>query len=61
MMEKHGVIAPQVTPPETGDTARPAANIKQSCDNSAAELRAIRELDGDFRKIAAEATRKSLR
>lgn len=61
MMEKQGIVAPRVTPPEKGDTAKTAAQIKRSCADSDAELQAIRELDGDFRKIAAEATKKSLR
>lgn len=64
MMEKQGIVAPHVTPPETGDTApaiQAAPQIKRSCDNPEAELTAIRELDGDFRKAAAEATRQSLR
>lgn len=60
-MEKQGIVAPHVTPPEDGDTAKVAARIKRSCENTAAELQAIRELDGDFRKAAAEATKKSLR
>jgi hypothetical protein len=61
MMEKQGIVTPSVTPPETGDTAQTAAQIKRACETPAAELQAIRELDGDFRKHAAEATKKSLR
>ena len=61
MMEKQGIVAPDVTPPKEGDTAKNAAQIKQSCANPEAELQAIRELDGDFRKLAAEATKKALR
>lgn len=60
-MEKRGVIAPEVTPPEHADTA--ASAEKSEAVKSAEEnrLKAIRELDGDFRKAASEATRKSLR
>jgi hypothetical protein len=61
MMEKQGIVAPHVTPAEDGDTAKTAAQIKRSCETPEAELQAIRELDGDFRKAAAEATKKSLR
>ena len=60
MMEKHGAIQPGVTPPEKADTAAgvdKAAAIKPAvCDSP----RAIDALDSDFRKTAAEATRKSL-
>lgn len=59
-MEKHGAIQPGVTPPENEDTAsvvdRPQA-IKTAADDSA---QAIDVLDNDFRKAAADATRKSL-
>jgi hypothetical protein len=61
MMEKQGIVAPHVTPPEDGDTAKTAAQITQVCEKPEVELQAIRELDGDFRKAAAEATTKSLR
>lgn len=61
MMEKQGIVAPHVTPSEDGDTAKTAAIIKRTRENPEAELQAIRELDGDFRKAAAEATKKSLR
>jgi hypothetical protein len=61
MMEKQGIVAPHVTPPEEGDTANTAAQIKRSCENPTTDLQSVRELDADFRKAAAEATRKSLR
>lgn len=61
-MEKHGEVKPGITPPENQDTASPAVDrfeaIKMAEDD---RLKAIKELDGDFRKCAAEATRKSLR
>jgi hypothetical protein len=60
-MEKRGEIKPGITPPENDDTAATVNSgqpIKLAEEDS---LRAIRELDGDFRKCAAEATRKSLR
>ena len=61
-MEKHGEIKPGTTPAENQDTAKPVGDrskaIKMAEDD---RLKAIRELDGDFRKCAAEATRKSLR
>ena len=55
-MEKHGEIKPGVTPPENQDAANKNPVKMAEEDN----LRVIRELDGDFRKCAAEATRKSL-
>jgi hypothetical protein len=61
MMEKQGIIAPHVTPAVDGEPAPAPAQIKRSCATPEAELQTIRELDGDFRKAAAEATRKSLR
>lgn len=61
MMEKQGIVAPHVTPPEDGDTAKTATHITGTREIPEAELQAIRELDGDFRKAAAEATKKSLR
>lgn len=61
-MEKNGEIRPGITPRENQDTAKPVGDrpepIKMAEDD---RLKAIRELDGDFRKCAAEATRKSLR
>ena len=60
MMEKQGIVAPEVTPPENDDTAKVAAHVTRMHVPNEAELQAIRELDGDFRKAAAEATRKSL-
>lgn len=61
MMEKQGIVAPHVTPPEDGDAAKTAAHVKRPGSSPESELQAIRDLDGDFRKAAAEATRKSLR
>lgn len=58
MMEKQGIVAPEVTPPENADTAKVASNITQPCEKGRQE--AIHALDSDFRKSAAEATRKSL-
>ena len=58
MMEKQGIVAPEVTPPENADTAKVAANITRTCEKGRQE--AIQELDSDFRKAAAEATKKSL-
>lgn len=58
MMEKQGIVAPEVTPPENADTAKAASNITRTCETGRQD--AIRELDSDFRKSAAEATRKSL-
>ena len=60
-MEKRGIISPQLTPQETGDAAQTVARVKNGAASSAEERKAIQELDGDFRKQAAEATRKSLR
>jgi hypothetical protein len=59
-MEKHGAIQPGVTPPEQADTASVAD--KAGAVKTAARDRsdAIEALDSDFRKAAAEATRKSL-
>lgn len=54
MMEKQGIVAPEITPPENADTAKVASVEK-------GRQEAIRELDSDFRKAASEATRKSLR
>lgn len=60
-MEKRGVIGPAVTPPEHGDTVKIAVVRAESCEKSAiAELAAIRELDGDFRKLAADTAKKAL-
>ena len=58
MMEKQGIVAPEVTPPENADTAKAAAHFTPPCEKG--RQAAIRDLDGDFRKSAAEATRKSL-
>lgn len=58
MMEKQGIVAPEVTPPENDDTAKVASHFTQPCEKG--RQAAIRELDSDFRKSAAEATRKSL-
>jgi hypothetical protein len=58
MMEKQGIVAPEVTPPEKDDTAKTAAHLSRP--NAEGRNASIRELDNDFRKSAAEATRKSL-
>jgi hypothetical protein len=60
-MEKQGIIAPHTTPPEDGDTAKTAASITQPCETTEAGREIVRQLDSDFRKAAAEATKKSLR
>jgi hypothetical protein len=60
-MEKRGVIAPDVTPPEHTDTLRQADSAKAIKIAAADSPAVIEALDGDFRKTAAEATRKSLR
>lgn len=60
-MEKRGVIKPGRTPPEHEPPANPAANFTASCEKTAeSELDAIRRLDGDFRKTAAERAKKAL-
>lgn len=56
-MEKHGAILPGVTPPEKADTDQ-AADTKLAGD---AELQAIRALDGDFRKCAADKAKAALK
>jgi hypothetical protein len=60
-MEKHGAIEPGVTPPEHEDTravtTSKQAAARDSARNTVAQAAA---LDNDFRKNAAEATRKSL-
>lgn len=57
-MEKRGIVKPGHTPPEHDD---PAAKITEPCEKTAArELDAIRRLDGDFRKVAADRVRKAL-
>lgn len=61
MMEKQGIIAPHITPPEDGDTAKKAASITHPRDTIEAARETVRQLDNDFRKAAAEATKKSLR
>ncbi len=60
-MEKQGVIAPDITPPEHADTLQQADSAKAIKIAAAASPVVIEKLDGDFRKAAAEATRKSLR
>lgn len=64
-MEKHGAIEPGVTPPEHADTQAVTRNCERSPTSKEATFRAdaatqAKELDNDFRKNAAEATRKSL-
>lgn len=61
MMEKQGIIAPHITPPEDGDTAKTAASVTHSCETTEAARETVCQLDSDFRKAAAEATKKSLR
>lgn len=59
-MEKHGAIQPGVTPPENEDTVHVVDRhqaVKTAANDSS---KAIAALDNDFRKAAAEATRKSL-
>lgn len=58
MMEKQGIVAPEVTPPENADPAKAASTSSRACEKGRQD--AIRELDSDFRKSAAEATRQSL-
>lgn len=59
-MEKHGAIQPGVTPPEQADTA-PVADRADAIKTAARDkVESIDALDSDFRKAAAEATRKSL-
>ena len=58
MMEKQGIVAPEVTPPENDDTAKVAAQFTQPCESGRKNV--IQALDNDFRKSAAEATKKSL-
>lgn len=60
-MEKRGVIEPGRTPPEHENTAPAKANKTAACEKkAAAELEAIRQLDGDFRRLAADRAKKAL-
>lgn len=60
-MEKRGVIEPGLTPPEHEDAVFSGANITAPCEKQAEnELDAIRRLDGDFRKLAADRAKKAL-
>jgi len=64
-MEKHGAIEPGVTPPEHEDTQVVTRNHARGTPSKEATFRAnaatqANALDNDFRKNAAEATRKSL-
>lgn len=60
-MEKHGEINPGFTPVIAQEENNPAADslkpIKMAEDD---RLKAIRELDGDFRKLASNAAKKAL-
>lgn len=60
-MEKHGEINPGFTPVIDQEEINPVADslkpIKMAEDD---RLKAIRELDGDFRKLAADAAKKAL-
>ena len=59
MMEKQGIVAPEVTPPEQGGVP---AHVKRAENQThRRDGEEIEKLDADFRKSAAEATRKSLR
>jgi hypothetical protein len=60
-MEKRGVIESGRTPPEHDPQATPAANFTEQCEKEAeSSLDAIRRLDGDFRKEAADRAKKAL-
>jgi hypothetical protein len=60
-MEKRGVIKPGQTPPEHDSPAVPVVNFTDHCEKTAeSELDAIRRLDGDFRKEAADQAKKAL-
>lgn len=60
-MEKRGVIKPGSTPSEHNDSAVNGANSPALAEKTAqSELDAIRELDGDFRKLAAERAKTAL-
>jgi hypothetical protein len=59
MMEKKGIVAPEVTPPEDGGAPAQIKRAENQTHRRNAEE--IEKLDADFRKTAAEATRKSLR
>lgn len=60
-MEKRGVISPGLTPPEHDDTAtRKKQTAAVNEKRAVKELDAIRELDGDFRKLAADRAKKAL-
>lgn len=60
-MEKRGVINPGLTPPEHDDTSILRPKITEACEKKAEpDLDAIRRLDGDFRKLAADQARKAL-
>ena len=60
-MEKRGIIDPGHTPPEKDDTTTRMSKSTDALEKAAeSELDAIRRLDGDFRKVAAERARKAL-
>ena len=60
-MEKYGIIKPGVTPPETLSDEKTAVDRLSSVQNDVdAKLKAIRELDGDFRKLAANVVKDTL-
>lgn len=60
-MEKCGIIKPGVTPPEKPSDEKTAVDRLSSIQNNVdAKLKAIRELDGDFRKLAANVVKDTL-